>query len=62
MTKTDKTTATTKKTKHGGARNGAGRKAIPKSERKKQINFYVKEKNVDFIRAKIHSIIEKYDV
>ena len=60
MTKTDKTT--TKKTKHGGARNGAGRKAIPESERKKQINFYVKEKNVDFIRAKIHSIIEKYDV
>lgn len=50
------------KNTHGGAREGAGRKAVPKGERKKQINFYVKEKNVDFIKAKIHSIIEKYDV
>ena len=51
----------TKKDKRGGARIGAGRKSIDDGDKKQQINFYIKKKNVELLRAKIKALIEKYD-
>ena len=52
---------TKQKNKRGGARAGAGRKAIDDSEKKQQINFYVKKKNVELIRQKINELIKRLD-
>ena len=57
----ESTMNTKQKDKRGGARAGAGRKAIDDSEKKQQINFYVKKKNVELIRQKINELIKRLD-
>ena len=52
---------TTDKNTHGGARKGAGRKAIDTAEKKKQVNFYIKQKNVEKLTKLINELIAKHD-